>query len=192
MPRAFNAQITDHMLDAVKGWPRESAVDFEAKFDPAIVQEPIHEGRVAHVNAAGLFGIGAEGHQMPIFLLRASDDFDVNNDGGGKWESAMPHGVASGLVATGAYELQVTEYADGDYAPNDLLTSPSEATVGAGHEAQAGLLYNTKSWHGGDSSAVAAYDIEVCGVVSRGVRPSGHPGISVLAFWPVFIPADER
>ena len=98
----------------------------------------------------------------------------------------FPKGVAVGLVATGGYELQTTEYNTAlSYAPNQLLTTMSTS----GNE---GKLTN---------ASVTQYTTWVCGVTSFGTpkrtidtAPTGPVTanaykVPVLTFWSFFLPA---
>jgi hypothetical protein len=102
-------------------------------------------------------GLAAPSYEMPIFLWPGSKDFDVYNNGvptGGAynvagaayWYGIDPTGAMIGLVATGGYELQTTEFQqeDGqdesiiaDYAINDPLT-----VVYSTDQAEAGKVTN--------------------------------------------------
>lgn len=169
----------EHGLDAVKGWFEPAALDFSAKLS-ANVEFDVPRGRVVHVNADGEFETGIATTDMAIFLLNGSDDFDVSNPGttpaGNFMHRAIaPAGNMSGLVATGGYELESTEFiTDNTYVPGETITAPVDNTdIDVG-----GLLTN---------AAAVAYTNPVCGVVSRGSFSNSH-GIPVLAFWPVYLP----
>ena len=168
-------QMTAETLNALKGWPRMDAVDFECKFDSSITSR-VPAGSVVYVSSSLtlMLGVGST-NRMPLFTFQASDAPDVSNDGGnaatdkGVYIPIGPTGVVMSLVAIGAYELVSTTYVAGTYNPNDLLTSPdSGATAG----------YLTKGTLGTNV---------ICGVVSRGVVDNGY-GSNAIAFWPVFFP----
>ena len=169
----------EHGLDVAKGWFEPSALDFSAKLSDNVIFE-VPRGRVVHLNSSGEFEMGVATTEMGIFLLNGSEDFDVSNPGitpSGLFmhQAISPAGNMSGLVATGAYEIESTEFLTSlTYAPNELLTAGSSNTV----EATGGLLTN---------AAVTLYTTPVCGVVSRGEFTNAN-GVSVLAFWPVFLP----
>jgi len=179
-------QMTTHTLEAIKGWPSPHAVDFAAKLSANVTFSPVYAGRVVHLNAAGEFEMGLPdvsraGH-MAIFLFQNSDDPDVANAGGdpttdaGVWVPVSPTGVMMGLPAKGAYELASTEFVPeaivGTYEPGDCLTAVNDnATAATG-----GVIYKG-----------IAYDVPICGTVSRGVSTNSH-GRSELAFWPVWLP----
>ena len=167
----------EQALDALKGWPSESALDHSAPLS-ADVEFDIPAGRCVSLDDNGEFVTGVAGTAMAIFLLNGttSHHTDVSNPGGSHWTPVAPTGKLSGLVATGAFELETTEFDDQQsYSPNDLLTAPNDdADVAVG-----GVLTN--------QSAVQ-YTNPICGVVSRGVNQNSH-GVDALAFWPVWLPA---
>lgn len=188
-------QMTEHLLETPKGWFDGMALDFIAK-KSANVTFTLHEGRVVHVATAGenpqdcTFETGVAGTQMPIFVHRRSDGFDVSNpgrtaSGGFVHEAIAPAGHMAGLVATGGYELESSEYNSArTYAPNNLLTAlvnNTTSTIGGVLDNTDGSNPLTVPWAGGGTTKA------ICGVVSRGVFASAH-GTNVLAFWPVFLP----
>lgn len=167
-------QSFDHKLDAIKGWFDLNSLDFAAKLSANVTFDTVFAGRVVHRNTDGEFEMGVAGTQMAIFLRQSSDDPDVANDGGDQWKGTIPNGVMSGLVATGGYELESTEFDTTlDYASNDVL----KATADNADEDVGGVLSND----------AVVYTDAVCGVVSRGVLTNVHKK-QVLAFWPVYLP----
>jgi hypothetical protein len=169
----------EHGLDIAKGWFDPAALDFAAPLSENVTFE-VPRGRVVHVNDSGEFEMGVATTEMAIFLLNGSEDYDVSNPGttpSGNFmhQAIAPKGIMSGVVATGAYEIESTEFNDGvTYAANDTLTATANNTT----LATGGVLTN--------ASAVV-YTNPVCGVVSRGRFVNSH-GIPVLAFWPVYLP----
>jgi len=158
------AQMFDFELNQRKGWPSPQAVDYHAAYAPGVTG--VRAGMVCSLNANGLFQVGVAGNAMAIFMLQNQADFDVLSDVGN-----VSGGVASGLVAAGAYELQSTEFVDANYAPNDPLTVQA-----AGDDA-------------GKLVAGTPYTDPIVGVVSGGVSTSEHDAsIDLLAFWPVYLP----
>jgi len=177
-------QMTDHTLEAPKGWPSPHAVDFQAKHDATqlttISGNVAFSGRVVHLASDGEFEFGITNRSMALFLFQNSDDPDVSNDGGDPstdahaWVPVAPTGKLNALVAVGAYELASTEYNSAlTYAPNDTLTAVTGTTL-----ATAGVLTN---------ASATPYTNPVCGVVSKGVQTNSH-GKSELHFWPVYLP----
>lgn len=174
-------QMTANTLNAVKGWPNPSALDYSAKIDAGAlaIVDPILAGSVVHLNASGRYELGVGTLTvMPLFLFNNSDDPDVTNDGGdpatdiGAFVPVNPGpggGNAMALVATGAYELVSTSFVDGVYEPNDHLTS---AIAGA----DAGKLDVGTLWTD-----------TICGIVSQGVVDNGYRAQAV-AFWPLYLP----
>lgn len=177
----------EHCLNHPKGWFAENALDCAAKFAAAITFAPVG-GRVVHLNDAGEFEMGIRSTDMAIFLLNGEADKDVSNPGrsiSGRFlhQPIGPTGVGSGLVATGGYELESSEFDTArDYVPGDLLTAAADnedADVG-------GVLTNAGSGAGG---IVEQYVDPVCGVVS-GVPFLNEHEVNMLPFWPVFLPGE--
>jgi len=103
---------------------------------------------------------------MAIFMIQGTNEFDANSDVGN-----MSGGVQSGIVASGGYEIQSTEFVAGTYNPNDLLT------------------FATGDDRGDVTISSDNYsDCHVVGVVSKGTETNAD-NKSVLSFWTVFCPA---
>jgi hypothetical protein len=162
-----SAQMFDHELNPLKGWPSPYALDFEAEYADGV--SGAQAGMVVSLDSNGKFERGlTQTGAMPIFLFQNQSDFDVRSDRGN-----IAGGVASGLVAVGAYELQSTEFVAGSYSPNDPLT-----VVNAAGDNQGKLTSGT------------LYTDDIVGIVSRGQSESEHDAtIGFLAFWPVYLPA---
>lgn len=185
------SQMFKHTLNPLKGWPSPTALDFTGKLHSAVTIDPLPAGRCVHVDSleavtygpgtsggTPLFKTGVEGTEMGIFLFQGSADFDVANPGGTDYYAIAPKGIMSGLVATGAYELETTEYDTGqDYSPNDLLKANVDDADDT-PETGGGCLTN---------DGVVVYVDAVVGVVSRGTYTNAY-GQSALAFWPVYLP----
>ena len=191
----------EHALDPLKGWFHLAALDHSAKLDATLLASATATpaGRVAVINDVGEFVLNRTGLSrneltaMPIFLWNGSDHPDVYNDGTSPvtgtvhWYGIAPTGVMSGLVATGGYELQTTEF-DGTqaYLPNDLLTAST-----------AGILTNQSvtvlaTWICGVASSHVQGDNQVTGTVQAAspgcpVGLNAH-GVEVLSFWSYFLP----
>jgi hypothetical protein len=188
---ATPSQMFKNTLNPLKGWPSPTALDFTGKLHSAVTIDPLPAGRCVHVHdiEAVAYGPGTSGGtprfktgviatQMGIFLFQGSADFDVANPGGTDWYSIAPKGIMSGLVATGAYELETTEYDTAQtYTPNQALravSNDSDATAGTG----GGCLTN---------QGVTVGTNAFVGVVSRGTYTNAY-GRPALAFWPVYAP----
>jgi hypothetical protein len=175
--------MLDHVLNALKGWPSQAALDYTVAFDPAVpaILDPVPAGRCCHLSpTSGLLVLGcpkvAGKLPMPLFTYWNSDDPDVQNPGGvtGNASTDSPDGWMAAkranmlcLVATGGYELETTEYITDTYAPGDPLKADT-ADKGVIRKGTTGDL--------------------VVGTVSRGVKNTGQLGTrKALAFWPVLI-----
>lgn len=192
MPGPVPSLMFEHALSHPKGWFEPSALDFSAKLAQSVTIQAFG-GRVVHLNSSGEFEMGISYTDMPIFLLQADTDFDVSNPGmtasGNFMQQAIsPAGNMSGLVATGAFELETTEFDPNPtipYAPNQLLS----ASVGNTDQQRGGVISNDKSGpFAGSSGLLTPVAYPICGVVSRGQFKNEH-NVSVLAFWPVYMPS---
>ena len=183
----FAAQMTDHILDPVRGPQVGHRLEYYA---PAATGEEWTRGSVISANDLGQLKKGCEAgseynRPMPMFALQGTDDLDVwyDNDNPEVNGTGAPAGVPSALVASGGFELASSEFAkvEGDdaiiYNVNDQLTcdangklikktADSEPTVGIVSIARTG---NTK-------------------VNTIGTRLRRY-NTDLLTFWTVFIPA---
>jgi hypothetical protein len=176
-------RMTAHTLDTIKNSiTNPHHLDFTAKLSANVTVDPVYAGRVAHLNEVGEYELGLPdvsraGH-MAIFLWQSSNDPDVSNDGGiatevDGWVAVAPTGEIKGLVASGGFELESTEYdSDQSYAPGDCLTATNA---------------NSNATTGGRLTKGVAYDVPVCGVVSRGVAQNSHRK-NCIYFWSVWLP----
>jgi len=161
-------QMFNYELNQKKGWPSPYAVDYSAEY--ADGESGVKAGMVVSLDANGKLVRGLSGdNAMAIFALQNMTDFDVLSDRGN-----VSGGVGSGLVAEGAYELQSTEFVDDTYAPNDPLTVDDGGVTPANK---------------GKLKKGTVYTDPIVGVVSAGAIASEHDStISLLAFWPVWLP----
>ena len=202
MPYSYPGQLFDRTLTPLKGWPSQTALDFDAALSSNVninsTNSPPQSGMCVHNTASG-FEMGANLAQMAIFLWPSKSDFDVSNPGvpdgvalGGTtsnlpgWIPIRPTGKLVGLVATGAFELETTEFDTAQtYVVNQTLRSVTSNT-----DANAGKLTNQNA-SGGQGFASpgvnVVYTDSVVGVVSRGAYTNSY-GKQVLAFWPVYLP----
>jgi len=172
----------EHGFDVKKGWFDMAALDYDAKLS-SNVTFVVPRGRVVHLNSNGEFEMGAHNTGVAIFLLNGSEDADVSNPGttaAGNFmhQAVAPTGKMSGVVATGGYEIDNTEFdSSRTYTPGDLLTataSNSNATTG-------GRLTNEN---------VTQFVNPVVGVVSSG-KHKNHNGVQTLSFWCVWLPGAD-
>lgn len=172
----MSIHATENTLDALKGWPHDGAVDFEARFSSTIdpARLPVPAGSCVQLDSAGeyILGVGDD-ETMPLFVFNNSDDASVAGRGGDPstdkhaWINVSPSGTAMAIPAKNSCELVSTAYKTTSlYPPGTLLASDK----GAG--ADAGLL----------RVGVSATDT-IVGIVSRGVVDNGY-GVNALAFWP--------
>ena len=188
------SQMFDHTLDAVKGWFHEAALDNSAKLSANVTIDPFEQGRVVHLNASSEYETGVANTDMAIFLLNSSNDSDVSNPGGDYWQAIAPTGKMSGLVASGAYELESSEYRTaGTYNPGQLLAAEvantTSATGGVLSDQDDAATALSVPWEK-DSTSATGTDQAICGVVSTGVAANSH-GVNVLRFWPVYLPGES-
>lgn len=195
------AQMFDRALEPLKGWFHLAALDKSAKLSAALLASAtvIPAGRVACINDDGEFALDRSSTSneltcMPIFLWNGSDHPDVYNDGTSSitstvhWIGISPTGVMSGLVATGGYELQTTEFAARTYLPNDLLTASTEGVLtNEDVTAFTTWICGVASWHvQGMADGTDPYG----GAATSPVGYNAH-GVSVLSFWSYFLPGLE-
>ena len=180
----------DEYLDFLKNWPTYTALTTNAEVDTNAVTNPVPAGRVMHINSSGKLEYGAEGTEVPVFMVFGSDSPAVTVPSGLGYQGAIPRGKNFGLVGIGPYLLQSTEFDSsevGNYAYNDPLMAPNKATVG-NDETAAGKLYRRKTWDTvGGTPLVAVGTDPVCAVVAEPVKLNHH-GRQVLTFWTVYLP----
>jgi hypothetical protein len=171
----------EHAIDIKKGWFDMASLDYSAKLLGSI-SYAIPRGRVVHLElSAGkeVFVPGVHNTGVAIFLLNGSTDADVSNPtntASGKFvqQAVSPTGKLSGVVATGGYEIDSTEFVTNrTYNPGDLLTAAAGSS-----SSDAGVLTN---------ASVRQFVTPVCGVVSSG-KHTNHNGVETLSFWSVWLP----
>lgn len=169
-----------HLMTPIKGPTKMNRLDKSAE---TAASQTIHEGSLCSLNSSKKLIVGCAAgsvanRPMPMFAIQDVNDFDANSDGvigtgatvsmGGN----ISGGVQSALVATGGFEISTSEYSTvgtPTYNPNDLLT-----------DGTAGLV---------KKATAAPYGAEnIVGCVSDGVA-TNVDGVSVLAFWTMFLPA---
>lgn len=162
---ASPAQMFEHGLDPIKGWFHMHALDKSAQpADSTDVR--LVAGRVVYLDADAKFEVGLGASAVGIFLWQGRGSYDVLRDDGG-----VGGGVHSGLVCTGGYELESTEFVDAAYAPNDPLTAENSDASDDKGKLKGGTI-------GTDT---------LCGIVSDG-KLTNENGIDVLRFWTYFLP----
>jgi hypothetical protein len=167
--------MNDHTLDALKGWPSPYAVDHVASAASGVT---VTAGNVVTLDASGNYVLGftaATLQGVAMFAFQNSSDPDVANDGGltstaagsaNAWVPVAPVGGIMALVATGAYELESTEF-DAAFAPAIGSTMSADTD--------------------GELIAGTAYTHSLCGVVSAAKSDNSH-GVSSIKFFPVYLP----
>lgn len=162
------AQSFDHQLDGRKGWPSPYALDKTVQADTLVTG--IAAGMGLYLDSVS--GLAKRGHVngvMALFAFQNQNDFDVNGDVG----NTIGNNINT-LVATGAYELETTEFVGVAFAPNDVLSIENGAGVDQG---------KLRLAVGGLAGAEG-----IVGVVSEAGPDSNEHGVSVLRFWPVYLP----
>lgn len=193
---ATPTQMYDHELNPVQGWPSQSALDKTLPMTDAT--DTIYAGMGMHIcHAGGTFTKGGQGSNATttracpiIFALQNSTDFDVAGDDGNTVPSTPR---LSGLVSTGAYELETTEFVTSStYYPGALLECEYSTALG-GSDTNQGKLQPATAY---------ANDTVICGVVSElgtdrrhgfdSAPANGYSyneyGKNVLRFWTCFLP----
>lgn len=204
------AQMFEQALDALKGWFHLTALDKSAPLDADLLASATvtPAGRCAGINNAGDFVIDVclanaatftkYWSAMPIFLWNGSDHPDVYNDGTSPvtgtvhWYGISPTGIMSGLVATGGYELQTTEFDDTQtYVANDLLSAMNQTDGDAAGDY--GKLTNQNAAPGTDRIVgVASWHVQSDNQADAATSPVGTNahGVTTLSFWSYFLPMD--
>jgi len=162
----------DRRLNPVKGWPSPYALD---KAQQVTIGEDIKAGMVTHLDSVtGKFKRGLPGRQMPIFAWVSESDFDAMGGDDGNISLQGNYKGISGLVATGPFELETTEFVSGMvYSPNTPLKSDEGLTVAEDK---------------GKVTPGEFYTDTVVGVVSDGQFTNSY-GKNVVRFWSYFLPA---
>ena len=187
------AQMFEQALDTKKGWFQMAALDKSAPLGAALLAgaTEVPAGRVASIDANGEFQLGNGGNAsaMPIYLWNGKGYMDVSNDGTSpisgnvNWVAISPTGIMSGLVATGGYELQTTEFdTDLTYAINDLLTADANGVMNNGDNTQ------FTHWICGVCSPHGQAEVESDPGNDNPVGANAH-GVEVLNYWSYFLPA---
>jgi hypothetical protein len=171
MPGTYTpAQMFDHTLNPVKGWPSPYALDKTKAI--ADGETGIVAGRVCYIDpVTDKIKLGcpfdADTASMPLFAFPNQTDFDVMSDVGN-----ISGGNMVFLVGVGAYELESTEYVDAGFDPNVPLTVVNDAGADLG-KLKATTLSTT--------------DLIVGVVSDKGSLTSEYKKL-YIRFWPVYLP----
>lgn len=166
--------IFDNVIQQVYGAFRTPAqVSWEATKDDDVVRD-LHFGLCVHLTDDHLIAPGVSTTKIPFFIMEQtySDGDEQFGSNGHSWANAIPP-VFTIQPASAVSILETTEFDVDDvdsFVVNSLLTSPTEAVVGAGNEDEAGILYTNKNWTGGGGGAVAVSTDVIVGQVINSVR----------------------
>lgn len=168
-------QMFEHNLNVVKGPTLMHRLDYSALVDTDGLADGLVEGMLMSISSTtgkvvrGC-GVGSAANRpMPMWAIQGVNDYDANSDVGN-----ISGGVMSGIVATGGFEIETTEFdSTATYYPNDLLV-PSGTTAGYVTLAVAADLYDEKP---------------IVGCVSKAKFTSLADGKTLLSFWTMFLPA---
>lgn len=172
MPGTYSpAQMFDHELNVVKGWPSPYAVDKTKKVIDAD-RDSIIAGRVVCIDPTeDKFKLGtymdSTSASMPCFAWPSSTDLDVRSDVGN-----ISGGNLTALPASGAYEFETTEFMGTGFDPNIPLTVSNTADANKGK-----VLVTT----------LGAATLIVGIVSDKGVLTNENKK-SFVRFWPVYLP----
>jgi len=198
-------QAYDHALNVVRGWNPPTHLQKVAPVDTALLQtiSTWPAGRVGFVSGSGANAgtvtlatpTNTAGNPMPLYLLQGGQGYDVadtgvNAAGNLVQVNTAPGGVITGLVATGGFELQTTEYKTGqgvNYSVNTPLTVALDASNIGGLLAP-GTFYT--NWICGVASVHWGYDYQTYGPGQYPTSPVGVNAMkrNVLTFWSYFLP----
>lgn len=165
-------QMFDRRLNPMKGWPSPYALDKAKEVGIAAAEQGIKAGMVIHIDpVTNKFKRGLAVNAMPIFAFNGFSDFDTQGADDGNISLYGNKKGLSGLVGTGPFELQTTEFVAGQsYPANQPLTVQNAATADQG-KVMPGVFYTN----------------DIVGVVSDG-QSTNAAGRSVVAFWSYFLP----
>lgn len=167
-------QMFTNRLNPLKGWPSPYALDYVAYPAPGVDIKP---GSCCSLNNQGQLVLGARRHHMPLFVIQGTQSHDVVRVHTTVWHTVTPSGKINCLVATGAYELQTTEFdSTQTYNFNDPLRTLADGRL----TNQGVVLASQTNTPNTNSTAVV-------GIVSQPVMRDAT-GSMVLSFWPVWYP----
>ena len=181
MPGTFTpAQMFDHELNPVKGWPSPYANDKVKPIDPTETLT-ILSGRVCYITPTDVIRMGCPYTSgdalapMPLFAWPNSSDFDVRTDVGN-----IAGGNMMGLPASPQYELETPEFQGVGFLPNIPLLVDSGGVVPADRGmVKAGSLL---------TAGLAALEHLVVGIVSDSGPLTNSNRKEVVRFWPAYLP----
>ena len=171
-----NAKMTGHMCVAVKGPAPNWRAEFAA--EGADVNEEIHEGSLISLDEHGKFILGCPAgskgwRPMPMWSCKDSSNAGVVQFGGNVFA-----GYYHGLVATGGFEIETSEFdTAATYKCNHLLKPGTD-----------GKITNTYT---GTTYADAYGTFPVVGIVSRPPQDNKTCECKTIRFWSTFLPAGE-
>lgn len=178
-----------HMLNPVKGWPTDAPLDFAGEVgDLSYLPNDFKlvAGMCCHLGPDGRLYPGVANKQLGLFLFQGVNDLDVIQTGRADWRIATPTGVVSALWATGAVELETTEFVTVDNSGNpltynvgDMLRSPTTG-ADAGKLTNQNVTLTPDSTPGNPATAVV-------GIVTKPPYRNAY-GVLVLRFIPVWYP----
>ena len=173
------AQMFDHRLNPIKGWPSPYALDKAKGVGQAAAEQGIKAGMVVHIDSVtGLFMRGLPGNQVPVFAWNDFLAFDAQGADDGNISLYGNNKGISGLVALGSYELQTTEYDTAyTYAVNDHLTA-WDSHLGGYVAANKGKIRKGFPYHE-----------TICGVVTAGAAVNNF-GKYWVSLWTYYLPVD--
>lgn len=160
------AQMFDHELNATKGWPSPYALDKRVERDTGVTG--VFAGMCLRLDATtGKAKRGSTNGDMGLFVWQNENDFDVNGDVGN-----IISNILNTLVASGAYELETTEFVGAGFVPNAPLTAENGAGADQG-KVKVTTLGGTEN---------------IVGVVSETGPLTNEFRKTVVRFWPVYLP----
>lgn len=174
----WSDQMYDHELVVVRGPAPQHRLEYAA---PKASGVDFVRGTVISADKFGNIvkgcAVGEAGNRpMPMFAIQGTSDLDAYTD-----EYNTSVGVQSAIVATGGFEIATTEYVDGKYNVNDLLTCDENGKV-----TKAGVdAYGEKVILGVCSIATDG----VAAVNTIGMPTTNSYGKKLLTFWSVYLPA---
>jgi len=199
----YDGPVFAHMLQTIKGWSLLTVLDKTAPIASVSATRASNwvAGRVGYITGNGTIdlltaSIAGSSRPMPLYLWQGATDLDVLASGAvgssTYWQNAVPAGFITGLVATGGYELQTTEFdAGGNYTPNTPLSVMADTD---GDYSRAGKLtptaFNTNNYVCGIASLHCQWLYNAPHNIDRPTKATGTNanGVNTLTFWTYYLP----
>ena len=175
----------EHVCATAHGLKTDDRLEYSALVDSGDANyTSIRQGSVVSLNSTGKFILGCGAgtglnYPMPMFSQKNIEDPDVMTGIAGSTYKTTTLSVVGGhinaLVATGAFELETTEFdTTASYAPGDVLVPGADTKIGLVVKGTEQAYLNT---------------LPIIGIVAAGKITDKSFNQGRLSFWTCFIPA---